>query len=130
MAESTAAKKTAAPQAAPERKAAERKPANDTSERAVTKKAAEAKTQDVSLNDLEKDLAKGNEAVQEYLTRQLVKEGYFNPEDDTIDKKLQEQNDPSKAPEKTSDKLTALEVAKGAVEDKKKNKGSAASDDK
>lgn len=74
---------------------------------------ADNEKKDVSLNDLEKDLNKGNEAVQEYLEKQRVKQGYFDP--DVKESKL---NDPKSAP-KTSADLSALEVAEKAVEKKK-----------
>jgi hypothetical protein len=76
---------------------------------------------DVSLNDLEKDLDKGNERVLDYLNEQAVKQGYFNPDDPTVDSKLQEQNDPKKVEIKDhSANLSALEVAREATKDQEK----------
>lgn len=65
---------------------------------------------DVSLNDLEKDLVKGNEAVQEYLKQEAVSQGAFFEDKDSS------QNDPKKTKPNTE---TPLEVAEGAVKDKK-----------
>lgn len=71
-------------------------------------KRSESNTKDVSLNDLEKDLNKGNEAVQDYLTKQAIKQGaYFEGE------KSSEQNKSDDT--KTSADLSALEVAEKAV---------------
>lgn len=76
---------------------------------------AEDKKPDVSLNDLEKDLVKGNEAVQEYLAQQSVKQGAFDK-----DIKESKQNDPKSKPKDTSDTLDALTVAESAVNKSKK----------
>lgn len=70
---------------------------------------ADSAKKDVSLNDLEKDLDKGNQAVQDYLTRQAVKQGVYDK-----DVKESKQNDSSKSV-KTSADLSALEVAEKAV---------------
>lgn len=73
-----------------------------------------AEKKDVSLNDLEKDLNKGNERVQEYLQEQRVKQGYFDKDD-----KNAKQNDPSANKNKTSADLTAEEVAEKATKNRK-----------
>ena len=66
---------------------------------------------DVSLNDLEKDLDKGNARVQEYLEQQAVQQGAFVKGNSDSS-----QNDPKKSKPNTE---TALEVAEGAVKDSK-----------
>ena len=67
---------------------------------------------DVSLNDLEKDLKKGNEAVQELLLKEQIKQGEFFK-----DNKDSKQNDPKTSKETSAD-LSAVEVAEKAVEKK------------
>jgi hypothetical protein len=75
---------------------------------------------DVSFNDLEKDLDKGNERVLDLLNEHLVKQGYYNPEDPSLDDEQAEQNDPENTVEKHSSKLSADAVAAVATQDREK----------
>lgn len=76
---------------------------------------------DVSLNDLEKDLEKANERVQDYLTAHAVKQGYHNPDDPFVKEDQAKQNDPENVEVKDhSAKLSALEVAEEATKDRAK----------
>lgn len=75
---------------------------------------------DVSFNDLEKDLDKGNERVLDLLNEHSIKQGYYNPEDPTFDDDKAEQNDPDNTVEKHSAKLSADAVAAIATKDQDK----------
>ena len=75
---------------------------------------------DVSFNDLEKDLDKGNERVLDLLNEHAIKQGYFAPEDPTVDDEKAEQNDPDNTVEKHSSKLSADAVAAIATKDQEK----------
>lgn len=76
---------------------------------------------DVSLNDLDKDLAKANERVQSYLTKHLVKQGYHNPDDPFVEGDEAKQNDPEAVKVKDhSAELSALDVAREATKDRAK----------
>jgi hypothetical protein len=63
---------------------------------------------DVSFNDLEKDLNKGNERVLDLLNEHAVKQGYHNPEDPTLDDEQSSQNDPENDDNKVEDHSSTL----------------------
>ena len=128
MSDSTAAKKAAEPQ-----KTAQ-PPQHTASTSAPAGKKAKPQS---SLNDLEKDLDKGNARVVDLLNEHAVKQGYHNPDDYTLDKGQADQNDPDNVKVKDhSAEMTAEEVAEEATKDQEKQdkareaKFKKASDDK